>query len=494
MENAVVDIRKIAREYVSKIEKIGFSECGYIKDLDIVPTQNGGKLSIGLECLDRDLWDFDRAFPLIKSLGIRRARLQSGWQKTEKTEGVYDFAWLDNQVDKLVSEGIDPFISLSYGNKLYCNNPEDCPQIDNGGVGHIPVVYENERKAWQNYVRATVEHFGDRVKYFEIWNEPDVINFCRCPQMTWPEAYMELVKLTAPIIREILPDALIISCTALATNTQLLFDMGLGDYVDIHSYHSYNAWPELIGDSQANMMSYIKAKCPNIKFWRGEAGYPSYNDPKSKGALHNKIVSETRQAKFALRHLLCDMENDLLDCTSYFHAYDFLHYMREIRYHYGLIRHEDLSKKPAYHCVQTMAHLFDGKTEKYKGFLPACLLKSPPAADDEKLVMSVKVTGFEIDGNPVFAYYVPKEVDDEVFVASTSLVLPYMGEKMKDPVILDPLTRKLYPVSDSVGFPVPVTDYPMFVMDKSYISGIAEISDVVHDNKTDVDIKQFYEG
>ena len=188
------------------------------------------------------------------------------------------------------------------------------------------------------------------------------------------------------------------------------------------------------------------------------------------------------------------MENDLLDCTSYFHAYDFLHYMREIRYHYGLIRHEDLSKKPAYYCVQVMAHLFAGDVKKYRDFLPACLLKRPPEADDEKLVISVKVTGFEIDGNPVFAYYIPREICDETIVEKTSLVLPHMGEKMREPVILDPFTRKLYPVSDPCEAPVPVTDYPMFVVDKSFVGEIAEITSALKTEKAKIKTKQFYEG
>ena len=45
--------------------------------------------SIGCETLDRDYADFDQFN-------------QSGWAKTEKEKGKYDFAWLDHIVDGLI--------------------------------------------------------------------------------------------------------------------------------------------------------------------------------------------------------------------------------------------------------------------------------------------------------------------------------------------------------------------------------------------------------
>ena len=68
------------QKMIDAISQKGFAPIGYIADLDDIKTENGGKLCLGLECLDRDLWDFDLAFPLIQKLGIHKVRLQSGWQ------------------------------------------------------------------------------------------------------------------------------------------------------------------------------------------------------------------------------------------------------------------------------------------------------------------------------------------------------------------------------------------------------------------------------
>ena len=484
---------ELAKSYKLGLEKIGFKDIGKLKNLDGIKTE-GGKMSIGLECLDRDLWDFDKAFDTIKVLGINRARIQSGWQKTEKADGVYDFAWLDNVVDKLVSEGISPFLSLSYGNIIYCQDPDSLPDVKNGGIGHIPIITEREREGWKNYVRATVAHFKDRVKCFEIWNEPDIINFCRC-DLKWTEAYMELVKLTAPIIREVAPEATIISCTAMAENIKPLMEMGIADYVDVHSYHAYNAWPELVGAAQENLFSYVKAKAPHLKFWRGEAGYPSFNDPRSRGALHNVKVSEIKQAKFAARHIVCDMENDFLELSSYFHAYEFLHYMRVIRYYYGIIRHKDMSRKPSYHALQVISHIFDGEVKKSRDYSLASVWKYPEKRiiDDDKFT-KLKLSSFEKDGKLIFAYYLPYEISDDIVCEQVHLSLPYAKGKLDNPVIVDVMTRAVYPIDHPEEFVAPVTDYPMLIVDGETAAKLCDIEDYTKKEANEFVIEQKYEG
>jgi hypothetical protein len=67
---------------------------------------------------------------------------------------------------------------------------------------------EEEVERWLEYVRFTVEHLKDHVKYFEIWNEPDIENFC--PKWIMLDDYINLIKRTAPVIREVAPEAKIV--------------------------------------------------------------------------------------------------------------------------------------------------------------------------------------------------------------------------------------------------------------------------------------------
>ncbi len=59
----------------------------------------------------------------------------------------------------------------------------------------------DELERYSNYVRFMVNHFKDRIEYYEIWNEP------RGDQM---EDYISLVKHVIPIIREEYPEAKIV--------------------------------------------------------------------------------------------------------------------------------------------------------------------------------------------------------------------------------------------------------------------------------------------
>lgn len=468
---------EIFLKYRNAIKDQGFEPIGKVKDLDDIKTDPCGKIGIGMECLDRDLWEFEPVMPEIKRLGIHIARIQSGWQKTEQEEGVYQFQWLDNIVNQLLENGIEPFLCLCYGNKLYCDHPEEFPNIERGGVGHFPIHTQRERAGWLRYVEHTVHHFKDRVCYFEIWNEPDVSAFLVTHDV-WCETYEEFVKMTVPVIRAHAPEAKILFCTAGLDNGEALLRRGIAEYVDIHSFHGYNAWPELCLGDQKNTMTFVKERAPHLAIWRGEAGFPSYNDPRSKGALSDMQVSEIMQAKFILRHVVCDMTNNLLDKTFYFHAYDFEHFSKVVRYHYGVLRHKEPRRKPSYYVLQMLAHLFDGKITARNDSKMATAQDWKPFEKDgmsgtEKIGMQFFT--FQKGENVFYSYCNPVQITDNTAVTRTVLSLPYT-ENMENPVILDPLTRDIYPITNPRRMYAPVTDYPMFVVDAGFVRQMIELS------------------
>ena len=127
------------------------------------------RVGIGFEKLDRDVFDPEKAYDKVAGIGVKKIRIQSGWARTERIEGVYDFAWLDKIVDNLLSRGLEPWICLCYGNPIYT----DLAKPVFGAVGCPPIATEREMNAWLAYVKATVAHFKGRVTIFEIWNEPD---------------------------------------------------------------------------------------------------------------------------------------------------------------------------------------------------------------------------------------------------------------------------------------------------------------------------------
>lgn len=160
------------------------------------------RLGVGFECLDRKVFDPEKVYGKIAKSGLKFARCQTGWARTETQKGKYDFAWLDSVVDNLRGRGIQPWFNVGCGNPLYMDN-----LTNPTGVGHVPLYYGEEcLQAWKNHVRALARHFKGRVGQFEIWNESNHLPFWQ-PEKPDAKEYAKLLKISAGEIRREIPDA-----------------------------------------------------------------------------------------------------------------------------------------------------------------------------------------------------------------------------------------------------------------------------------------------
>ena len=76
-------------------------------------------VSIGFECLDREVFDPEKCYDLLGKTEIKWARCQTGWNRCEKEKGVYTFEWLDSIVDNLLQRGVQPWFNVGFGNPIY---------------------------------------------------------------------------------------------------------------------------------------------------------------------------------------------------------------------------------------------------------------------------------------------------------------------------------------------------------------------------------------
>jgi polysaccharide biosynthesis protein PslG len=411
-------------------------------------------LSVGFETLDRQFFDPLKTFPHLAQLGVKWARCQTGWARTETTRGQYDFAWLDQVVDGLLKIGIQPWFNFGYGNPLYT------PQADKTAVGWVPIFSEEAMEGWKRFTAKIAEHFRDRVRHYEIWNEPNLTGFWK-PGKTEPARYVELVKQTAPIIRQQVPDATIIGGSLARMPQDFLqkcLAAGLAEHVDKLSYHPYREIPEKDYESDVKAFRGLLAQHggARVKLWQGECGCPS--KPGGSGALSKTDWNETRQAKWLLRRIMSDLQFEI-ELTSYFLIVDLIGYGGSTNWK-GLLRGADYTPKPAFHAYQNLCALFDADTRK----------TDLPIKVEGPDIPSLRTVTFTRPSQPVYVYWRPADlVKDE----PSRKVRVTIGDKalpLAKPILLDLLNGQYYEiggakrVGDTWQFDsLPLADYPLCI-------------------------------
>ncbi|MBI5821489.1 MAG: beta-galactosidase [Verrucomicrobia bacterium] len=403
-------------------------------------------LSVGYETLDRQHFDPVKTYQHAAQLGVKWARCQTGWARTEKTRGQYDFAWLDEVVDGLLKIGIQPWFNLGYGNPLYT------PKADATAVGWVPVFDEVAMDGWKNFTAKIAEHFKGRVRHYEIWNEPNITAFWK-PGKPDAAAYAKLVKDTAPIIRQRVPDAVIIGCAFARVPLDYLkkcLDAGLAEHVDVVSYHPYREVPEAGYEEDVRGVRelLVQHNGSRIKLWQGECGCPSQKG--GAGALSKTDWNETRQAKWLLRRIVSDLRMEV-ELTSYFLIVDLVGYRGSTNWK-GLLRGSDYTPKPAFFAYQNLCALFDAETRK------ADLQVKVEGAGDAAVVTA----SFQRRGQPLYLFWTPADLTKDVPPQKVTVTV---GDKLKSPALLDPLSGRVYRITKFDA--LPLTDYPLVIADKT---------------------------
>jgi len=316
--------------------------------------------SIGAETMDRDYTVYAHWREHLGPLGAKKARIQSGWAKTEKARGVYDWDWVDEIVLDMVDQGVEPWVCLCYGNPIY-------PGGGDTGLGGGLVSSEEALQAWERYVAAFVERYKEHVDEWELWNEP------RTGRGQGTVRYGEFVVRTAETIRKIQPDAEIMFAAGGSFDTT--FAKEVLEYlrkqdklalVNTIIYHPYKYNPDESYGAALGLRKLAKSFAPHIDIRQGENGAPSR--PGSFGAVSRNDWTERAQAKWALRRLLGDLGRDIP--SSYFAICD-MRYPSRVNYKGLLAINEDKTvrhKKLGYYAMQHLTALFDDTVKRVEGF------------------------------------------------------------------------------------------------------------------------------
>ena len=320
---------------------------------------------IGCETLDRDFADYDQYKEYLNPLGIKRLRLQAGWARIEKVKGQYDWAWLDHIVNDATQRGLQPWVQFSYGNSIYEGG---------GGINLAAGVPHSEEAlaAWDKWVAAMVNRYKDKVRDWEVWNEP---NFGDNLYNT-PEKAAALNIRTAEIVRRIQPNAIISGLALGHIGLEYADDFfkaldkaGKLHLFDNMTYHDYVYNPDAHYPKVMNLKAALEKYAPHMPLRQGENGAPS--GPRLGGALGDYDWSELSQAKWNTRRMLGDLGHDIESSvfTIIDIAYNTAGPIRRLNVK-GLIMSDSTKRairpKLAYYAVQNVASIFDHSLERIK--------------------------------------------------------------------------------------------------------------------------------
>ena len=397
--------------------------------------------SVGCECMDRDYADWNAYKELLPMLGVKHGRLISGWAKTEREKGKYDFSWLDPHVREMSEMGVKPWITLAYGNPVWgCEKTLGSP---------VRQITENEEAiaAWLRYVAAVVERYGDAVDEWEIWNEP-------FRQAEYPEFFLQ----TARTIRTKQAGAKIFAACIndVSATERLLERLKSENALSLCSrlvYHPYNPDPDAAYASLAMPLRELAKKySPSIDILQGESGCPAQLE--FDHALNGFEWSEYAQAKWDLRRAIGDAAHGIP--SSCFAIIDFQYtWMLQS---FGLVRsnarREVVYRRPAFFAMRNVYSLFDA------GMSPAWWKIV------ERGGFNIALAEFERDARKLRFFWKTGNIPSND-IAFDKIDLSCDFPEPRDLVWVDMITGRVFALGSASA--VPVWDAPALVCEREAI-------------------------
>ncbi len=452
----------ISISHSQTMESVSFPFLGQVQSRHAKDIQSSD-WSVGAETMDRGFTIYDNWKSYLGPLGCKKARLQSGWAKSEPRPGVYDFSWMDPVVADMVDQGVEPWMCLCYGNPVYEQGGTPYPGSD------LPLSDE-AKAAWLDYVRQVVVRYRHAIDEWEIWNEPNH-NRHRIPALEYAEFLLE----TARTIRSLQPDAKILGLSLCFMGTEItmtwihdvmgyLKNQDALHYVDEITYHPYSNNPDanyhIVNDYKELFAGYA----PHIRLRQGENGCPS---EKSTKALGNYDWTELTQSKWALRRMLGDLGRDIE--SSYFAIMD-MNYRDGIN-RKGLLRateEQTVEKaKPVYHAVQHLTAIFDSRLQRIEYSCKTDLKDSYSLFAYQDRASGKQLVTVWLDGHTPSNDNKPIKSD-----------FTFYDSDMSDPVWVDMRTGEVFEIPAKNGSKkgsvysfqdIPVYDSPVLIADKSLV-------------------------
>jgi len=286
-----------------------------------------------------------KAVALMKEAGIKIVRLDINWSEVEIAPGNFNFEKHDRIVNHLLENDIKVLALLQY-NPAWTGKAWNDPP---------------DKELFTNYVRHTVRHFKDRIKYWEIWNEPDHRTYWTVQdRMT---TYTELLKAVYVVLKEEDPTCQVLvgaPTNHLVVSLKNVYRSGGKDYFDIINLHPFQ------NPTDPNALDHLRGIYKGVKktmeqfgdgekhIWFTEIGAPGVKDPQNApGWWAGVTPTEEEQAEWVRQIYTEPLEWEGVGKIFWAFFRDTRHFNNAVD-SFGLVT-RDFKKKPAFYAYQKVS-------------------------------------------------------------------------------------------------------------------------------------------
>jgi hypothetical protein len=224
---------------------------------DFVPVANAGVNPYGVNTFLQEEVEpekRERAVQMIADAGFHWIRQEFPWEDIE-IHGKGDFEDRRHEPHRSAWEKYDQIVDLAdqYGLEVIARLSNPPAWSRNQGNDAGPFAPPDDLDDYGDYVETVVRRYRDRIRTYQIWNEPNIYPEWG-EQPVSPEAYTELLKVGYTRVKEVCPECVVMS-GALAQTIPLgprdlndfiflqrMYDAGAGDYFDVLAMQGYGLW------------------------------------------------------------------------------------------------------------------------------------------------------------------------------------------------------------------------------------------------------------
>lgn len=213
----------------------------------------------------------------------------TSWASLEPQKGEWNWQPLDDWVAAAEAHGApDILLTLGQTPAWASSNPDDVNYIGAGAPAPPADIQD-----WRDYVTAVAQRYKGRIRYYEIWNEPNDPTY-------YTGSVAEMAELTAEayrILKAVDPDNVVLSPAPYEPGyLDQLLKAGVGSNVDEIAFHLYETPPENTAAALFDVRLVMERD--------GAGAMPLWD---TEGASGDSTVPEPLAAAYLVRKYLVDL-------------------------------------------------------------------------------------------------------------------------------------------------------------------------------------------